>query len=479
MARFGNDQTNIGRLDVRTVGEGGRVVAFFVPTELPHEESSARRRLAEGVKLVEFDAKTGILKIHPINTLAGHDDYLGPKYKQVHTLTLDAALLDDYGFRLLDPYLDDHDGDHQLDWELESIFEALPYGFVKDFNYGLGLLKDLNRLIRLIEEETACDEIVFMDGRGAAVDHTEFHLGLARFADIWAEIRRINDRGNRAAGRVKDAFVHNNLSADLGLITVKPSLGRHPNSHTITNAASGTEELSTVEREALVDAVASESASLAAQSPQKFQRLKRDIELVSLDRLIETYADSLSQGKPESYWQSFFDDNAFALQQVFGAPMVSVRSGASVGGRGLSGSGDKIADYLFKNSLTNNVALVEIKKPTTQLLEVREYRQGLFGPSKELNGAVTQVLDQAYNLTRNLTSLKESSRQWDLESYAVSCFVVAGRTPSASDPARQKSFELYRANSRSVTIVTYDEILERLRLLREFLTPASPSAEEV
>lgn len=477
MARFGNDQTNIGRLDVRTVGEGGRVVAFFVPTELPHEESSARRRLAEGVKLVEFDTKTGILKIHPINTLRAHHDYLSPKYERVRTLTLDVALLDDYRFRLPDPYLGDHDGDYQPDFEL--IFEALPYGFVKDFNYGLGLLKDLKRLVRLIEDETACDEIVFVDGRGAAVDYTEFHLGLARFADIWAEIRRINDRGNRAAGRVKDAFVRNNLSTDLGLIVAEPSLGRHPNSRAIAKAASGIEELSTVERGALVDAVASESATLAAQSPQKFQQLKRDIELVSLDRLIKTYEDSLSQNKPESYWQSFFDDNAFALQQVFGAPMVSVRSDANVGGRGLSGSGDKIADYLFKNSLTNNVALVEIKKPTTQLLEVREYRRGVFGPSKELNGAVTQVLDQAYNLTKNLTSLKDSSQQWDLESYAVSCFVVAGRTPSADDPARQKSFELYRANSRSVTIVTYDEILERLKLLRGFLTPASPSAEEV
>lgn len=81
MARFGNDQTNIGRLDIRATAEGGRVDAFFVPTELPHEESSARRRLAEGVKLVEFDSETGLLKIHPINTLATHSEYLGPKYE--------------------------------------------------------------------------------------------------------------------------------------------------------------------------------------------------------------------------------------------------------------------------------------------------------------------------------------------------------------------------------------------------------------
>lgn len=463
MARFGNDQTNIGHLDVRTANEDGRVEAFFVPTELPHEGSPAHRRLADGVKLVEFDAGAGTLKINPINTLSNHSDYLGPKYDQVQTLSLETSLLDEY-----------YEGS-----DLESIFETLPPGFVKDFAYGLGLLKDCNRLIRLIEANTPCTEIIFTDGNSAAVDGTEFHLGLSRFAAIWAEIGRINDRGNRAAGRVKDVFVHNNLAATLGLASADFSLGRHPDSRVIAKAANGIEELSSVERDALVEAVASESAAIAAESPQKFQKLKRDIDLVSLDRLIEAYAEALEQGKAEPYWQAFFDDNAFALQQVFGAPMVSVRSGATVGGRGLSGSGDKIADYMFKNSLTNNVALVEIKKPTTQLLEAREYRQGVFGPSKELNGAVSQVLDQAYNLTKNLPGLKESSRQWDLESYAISCFVVAGRTPPASDPVRQKSFELYRANSRSVTIVTYDEILERLRLLRDFLTPASPEAEEV
>lgn len=463
MARFGNDQTDIGRLDLRTTDEDGRVDAYFVPAELPDEESFAHRRLAQGVKLVEFDTEAGILKIHPVNTLSTHSDYLGPKYEQVLTLTLETSSLEEY-----------YEGA-----DLESIFDTLPSGFVKDFAYGLGLLKDCNRLIGLIEANTPCDEIIFTDGNSATIDGTKFHLGLARFAAIWAEIGRINDRGNRAAGRVKDVFVHNDLAATLGLSTTEFSLGRHPDSRVIAKAADGVEDLSDLERDALVEAVASESAAIAASAPQKFQQLKRDIELVSLACLIEAYAESLDQGKTERYWQTFFDDNAFALQQVFGAPMVSVHSGASVGGRGLSGSGDKIADYLFKNSLTNNVALVEIKKPTTKLFDAREYRQGVFGPSKELNGAVTQVLDQAYNLTKNLTGLKESSRQWDLESYAISCFVVAGRTPSASDPAKHKSFELYRANSRSVTIVTYDEILERLRLLRDFLAPAAPRTEEV
>ncbi|MGC2978019.1 Shedu immune nuclease family protein [Brevibacterium sp. FAM 25378] len=463
MARFGNDQKDIGSLDFRTVDKSSRVEAFFIPTEPPPKKSSAQQRLAEGVKLIELDAEAGILKMHPINTLSTHSEYLRPKYEQVHTITFETSLLRQY---LGVP-------------DVEAVLETLPPGFVKDFAYGLGLLKDCNRLIRLIEKNTTCDEIIFTNGDSSTVDGTKFRLGLTRFSAIWAEITRINDRGNRAAGRVKDVFVHNNLAATLGLSITEFSLGRHPDSRVIAMAADGVEGLSNIERDALVKAIASESAVIAESTPQKFQQLKRDIELVNLDRLIEVYSDSLDQGKTEPYWQTFFDDNAFALQQVFGAPMVSVHSEVQVGGRDLSGSGDKIADYLFKNSLTNNVALVEIKRPATRLIETHEYRRGVFGPSKELNRAVTQVLDQAYNLTKNLTGLKESSRQWDLESYAVSCFVVAGRTPSASDPERQKCFELYRANSRNVTIVTYDEILERLRLLRSFLAPITPSNEEI
>ena len=39
MARFGNDQTNIGRLDIRAADEGGQIDAYFIPTELPDRES--------------------------------------------------------------------------------------------------------------------------------------------------------------------------------------------------------------------------------------------------------------------------------------------------------------------------------------------------------------------------------------------------------------------------------------------------------
>jgi hypothetical protein len=455
MARFGLTRADRGRLETRRTERHavGIIDGYFLPAMELRQKSSAATPARTEVKLLSLSPESSLPHIYPTNTLLDSERYLGPKYDQIRTLTIDLSGIGEY-----------------VD-ELELLLEDLPGGFIKDYAYGLGLLKDCNRLVSLIEDHTPCDEILFADSPHLGAEGAVFRLSLRIFGSIWSEIQRINSRGNRAAARVKDAFVHNSLAEILGLEQRTYSLGRHPLSHVIAKAASGAESLTEAEQDALIGSVSAESAALAQARPEKFLKLHREIELVSLDRLIREFEDALDKNQNEDYWQTFFDGNAFALQQVFGAPMVSVQSKATVGGGGFSGSGDKIADYLFKNSLTNNIALVEIKKPGTPLLNGREYRAGVFGASNELNAAVTQVLDQAYRLTSNLPVLKQSSRQWDLESYAVSCFVVAGRTPAIDEPDRQKSFELYRANSRSVTIVTYDEILERLKLLREFLSP--------
>ncbi|MEQ8438770.1 MAG: DUF4263 domain-containing protein [Ilumatobacter fluminis] len=421
----------------------------------------------DGPTLLRLSPKAASLSIYPINTLEGTTGYLGPKYEQIRRFTLH---LDTIGDAINAADIDESD--------VEAILETLPRGFVKDYSYGLGLLKDFNRLVRLIEEHTDCTDLVFTDSDEEAVVGTEFRIGLSRFDAIWSEIRRINDRGNRAAARVKDSFVHNTLADALGLQPADANLGRHPISRLITLAAKGAEPLTDEERDQLIAAVASESAVLAKADPEKLVELQREIELVSLDQLIEHLESSLGRRTNEAYWQEFFDRNAFALQQVFGAPMINVQSGAAVGGSDVAGRGGKIADYMFKNSLTNNIALVEIKTPTTPLLGNAAYRGGVFGPSKELSGAVTQALDQAHQLVTNLATLKNNSRRWDLESYAATCLVIIGRTPSADEPDRQKSLELYRANLRSVSVVTYDEILERLKVLRAFLVSTDEPAPD-
>ena len=164
-------------------------------------------------------------------------------------------------------------------------------------------------------------------------------------------------------------------------------------------------------------------------------------------------------------------ENPFIIRLAFSIPVMIIGDQFYVGGRRFDGGGEKISDFAVMTAATGNISLVEIKTPQTELLEARPYRGGVYAPSKELSGAVNQVLDQTYQLQRNIDSRKVTSRVYDLETYAVQGLVVAGR--NLVDEEKRKSFELFRNSQKSVHIVTFDELLTKLVLLCEFLGPPS------
>lgn len=78
---------------------------------------------------------------------------------------------------------------------------------------------------------------------------------------------------------------------------------------------------------------------------------------------------------------------------------------AYVGGKSVLNTGGNIVDFLVKNYLTNNAALVEIKTPGTRLLG-RLYRSGVYNPSDELSGSLMQVLNYRSSLQRDFYPLE-------------------------------------------------------------------------
>ena len=117
--------------------------------------------------------------------------------------------------------------------------------------------------------------------------------------------------------------------------------------------------------------------------------------------------------------------------------------------------------------MTNNAALIEIKKPHTALLKLKPYRGGVYAPSAELTGPMSQALDQKYRFDQEIAQRKQNSGIHDIESCSSECCLIIGTTPEGDDQSR--AFEIYRGNSRAVAIVTFDELLEKLRILRDFL----------
>ena len=95
-------------------------------------------------------------------------------------------------------------------------------------------------------------------------------------------------------------------------------------------------------------------------------------------------------------------------------------------------------------------------------------RDRVYSVTKDFSGAIVQILDQKYQLGKHLPLLKSNDRDLVLEAYAVHCCLIIGTTPKGLD--EQKSFELFRRNSREVEIITFDELLEKLKQLHTFLS---------
>jgi len=163
-----------------------------------------------------------------------------------------------------------------------------------------------------------------------------------------------------------------------------------------------------------------------------------------------------------------FNEYPFILGLAFSYPVIKINDQAHVGGRQVNGVGDKITDFLVKNGFSNNAALFEIKTPTTRILNKKAYREGVFPPSADLVGAMNQILDQKVKFQSEIASIKHNSRIYDVESYSIHGVLVIGQTPKGANEMR--SFEIFRGNSKDISIVTFDELLEKLKQLHDFLS---------
>lgn len=454
-----------GELIVQELNQN-RVEVFYVPSEDKLTQSGLEPAKANDYQVKLLDVTLfpvgrwhhdTLITVYPTNTLGGHPEFLQPKYQQIKRIKL-------ANFFYLNLASKDSDG-------VLSLLQDLPSGFIKDYDYGLGFLKEYRFIVDAVEDLSDCTEIIINShavSTGISQDDsTVFVISYQDFENARKLMNRIADRAGNAARSLKRNAVFNLLADRIGEKEKPIQLGRHPVTRLVTQAAQSDAYLEEADQEAVLNVLSKNTRVIAETKPDKLVKLQNDIELVTLEVLIERYGTMLQKRLREDRWQEFFNENPFILSLAFGYPVIKVKDQASIGGRKLSGSGEKITDFLVKNSLTNNTALFEIKTPQAGLLNKTAYREGVFTPSPDLSGSINQALDQKYQFQKQIAQIKEASRVYDIESYAVHCCLIIGVTPTDSD--RQKSFELFRRNSKDVQIVTFDELLEKLRQLHSFL----------
>jgi hypothetical protein len=200
----------------------------------------------------------------------------------------------------------------------------------------------------------------------------------------------------------------------------------------------------------------------------------------ALKQMLSLWDDEQNNGS-EEFWQKELTKRPYIFSQVFATPVVFVGSKAFVGGKGIENSGGKYTDFVFKAASTSNLLFIEIKEPTTKLLTGSPYRDpDVYGPSRELSGAVVQVARYKDRALKDFYSLARNSYT-EFKAASPRCLVVAGHSNEfgpkehpiqeqrRATEQKMESFELFRNNLRECSVITFDELFGKTRSLVEIL----------
>lgn len=201
--------------------------------------------------------------------------------------------------------------------------------------------------------------------------------------------------------------------------------------------------------------------SLSELQENNLQQLTTSLNVEKLQRVANLMLDNLDNNSEEFWQTTIFKENQWVLAQIFACPCTIFSGKAYVGGKGIDNIGGNVCDFIYKNHLTQNIALIEIKTPCTELIG-NPYR-GTYSFSHELSGAVNQVLNYRDKLTKEYYHLCHQSSEY-FEALNPKSVVIIGKI-SSLNTAQVAAFENFRNRLNDVIIITFDEIYERINNL--------------
>ncbi len=226
------------------------------------------------------------------------------------------------------------------------------------------------------------------------------------------------------------------------------------------------------------DSLESLKRSLSELQNDNLQHLSSSLNLEKLKRIEVLMRDNLENGD-EEFWQSkVFKENQWVLSQIFACSCTIFADKAYVGGKSIANKGGNVCDFIYQNKLSQNIALIEIKTPCTEIIG-SPYR-GTYSFSHELSGAVNQVLNYRDKFTKEYYSLCKNGND-KFELLMPKCVVVIGKIATLTTE-QIAAFENYRNSLNNIIIITFDELYERISdliaILSDYNISVSRNKEE-
>ena len=211
-------------------------------------------------------------------------------------------------------------------------------------------------------------------------------------------------------------------------------------------------------------------------------------QLEAFDRLLHEaeYFNSVVASRfnssEEALWQAFFEKNrwifGYGLFYLSASGFTDEKLEQVVAGSTVATNGKRADGLLRTRGRVGAVCLVEIKRHRTPLLKKEAYRAGVWQPSSELAGAVSQTLMTVDGMERQfqrmlvMTDKQGNPTGEEAVIARPRSVVVCGslsefETDNGINHDKFRSFELYRRHLVSPDVVTFDELYERARLIVE------------
>lgn len=195
--------------------------------------------------------------------------------------------------------------------------------------------------------------------------------------------------------------------------------------------------------------------------------------LANLKKVMAIWEENKDEKKEEKFWQDVLKEHSWILSQIFSTPTVLIQTEAYVGGKAHDNKGGRLVDFLFANPFSKDSVLIEIKTPQENLLASGTYRTNLYPINEKISGAVLQVLKYKSTLQQDFSDLLlqnyHKGKTIDFDAINPSCVVIAGRLDSLTEVPKIQSFEFYRKELGTVTLITFDELFDKVRSFIDLL----------
>jgi hypothetical protein len=235
--------------------------------------------------------------------------------------------------------------------------------------------------------------------------------------------------------------------------------------------------------------------SLARKNPDLATRLA--VAQVQVDRqeVINQFEQAMKDhADDEGFWQEFFQKHPWILQVAFSAPVFMLNGETYLGGKqpvGRQGAGGVATDYLFGDESTKSFAVIDIKTPKAGLVGPvyrgkagTGYDNETYSMHHDLSGGVVQVRNQITVAIEHFQSVLGVGFKDKINRVHPKGVLITGCLRDL-DQRQKDSFNQFRHGLYSLTVITYDELLNRLKKLygleyvnTEEVVPAEDDADK-